>query len=261
MKTAFLIFGAQRSGTSVTSHILSEFGVNFGSDQHFIQGGHNPIFFELKWVNDANNQLIQTLGYRYSDFFLPIEQDFEDDRWLEPEENLQTKIAQEWGETATIGLKDPRFSLTFPLWQRVLSNAGYQLNIILAFRSPSSFLKSNQALFYNWEGWDVDRHLRFWLQLNLAATYFTRDLPVYFLCYEDLMNNPGKETEQLAQHFGLDSSLVDRAAAVVDRSHYHHQTTTETGVALIDEYYQRLRSRTVSADDYLSYRNTTLSLA
>ncbi|MBW4441434.1 MAG: sulfotransferase [Plectolyngbya sp. WJT66-NPBG17] len=253
MKTAFLILGAQRSGTSVTSHILSKFGIDFGSDQHFIQGGHNPIFFELQWINDANNQLIQTLGHRYTDFFLPIEQDFESDRFTQHEENLHRKILQEWGETSSIGLKDPRFSLTLPVWQRVLSAADYRLNVILAFRSPSSFLKSNQSLFHNWEGWDIDRHLRFWLQLNLAATYFTRDLPVYFLCYEDLMMNPHEETEQFANYFKLDPTFVDRAAAVIDRSHYHHQASTETGVALIDEYYQRLRSHIVSTTDYVNY--------
>ncbi len=253
MKTAFLILGAQRSGTSVTSHVLSKFGINFGSDQHFIQGGHNPIFFELKWINDANNQLIQALGHQYTDFFLPIEQDFESDRFTVYEQNLHTQIVQEWSDSPAIGLKDPRFSLTFPVWQRVLSAAGYDLNVILAFRSPSSFLKSNQSLFHNWEGWNVDRHLRFWLQLNLAATYFTRDLPVYFLCYEDLMLNPHQETEQLAEHFKLDLDLVSRAAAVIDRFHYHHQAATETGNALIDEYYQRLRSHHVSTTDYVTY--------
>ncbi|MBE9009442.1 hypothetical protein IQ250_04410 [Pseudanabaenaceae cyanobacterium LEGE 13415] len=253
MKTAFLILGAQRSGTSVTSHVLSKFGIDFGSDQHFIQGGHNPIFFELKWINDANNQLILALGYQYIDFFLPTEKDWEQDRFVEFEQNLKSQILQEWDESQSIGLKDPRFSLTFPVWQRVLTELGYSLNVILAFRSPASFLKSNQSLFLNWEGWDVDRHLRFWLQLNLAATYFTRDLPVYFLSYEDLMMNPRQETEQLAEYFNLDRTVIDQATAVINPSHYHHQATTETGVALIDEYYQRLRSHTVSTIDYENY--------
>lgn len=252
MKTAFLILGAQRSGTSVTAHFLSQFGIDFGSEKRFIQGGHNPIFFELKWINDANNRLIESLGYRYTDFFLPIESDFSGDRF---EEDLLVKIRQEWGETTLIGLKDPRFSLTFPVWQRVLSAAGYCLNVVLAFRAPASFLRSNQSLFENWEGWDVDRHLRFWLQLNLAATYFTRDLPVYFLCYEDLMMNPGEEIEKFVEYFGLDRGLIAQATTVVDRSYYHHQASSETGVDLVDELYQKLRSRSVTTTDYLNYRN------
>jgi len=44
MKTAFLVVGAQRSGTSVVSHMLSELGVNFGDRDRFIQSSyyHHP---------------------------------------------------------------------------------------------------------------------------------------------------------------------------------------------------------------------------
>jgi hypothetical protein len=76
MKTAFLILGAQRSGTSVTSHMLSKFQISFGNPNHFLQDQHNPIFFELKWVNHYNNRLINSLGYQYTDFFLPLEADY-----------------------------------------------------------------------------------------------------------------------------------------------------------------------------------------
>lgn len=51
MKTAFLIVDAQRSGTSVISHMLSKFEINFGDPKNSLQDEHNPIFFELRWVN------------------------------------------------------------------------------------------------------------------------------------------------------------------------------------------------------------------
>jgi hypothetical protein len=65
MKTAFIVLGAQRSGTSATSHLLSEFNINFG---------HNPIFFELKWVNDFNNRVVSHLGHVYTDLFFRLNQ-------------------------------------------------------------------------------------------------------------------------------------------------------------------------------------------
>lgn len=187
-----------------------------------------------------------------------MESDFEGTHFAIIERNLHTQVIQEGGDKPLIGLKDPRFSLTFPVWQRVFSAAGYSLNVVLAFRCPSSFLKSNQTLFHNWEGWDTNRHLRFWLQLNLAATYFTRNFPVYYLCYEDLMTNPDNETEKLARWFKLDLSSVAHAAAAVDPSHCHHQACTDTNVALVDDYFQRLCSRTVSSADYLNYRTAAL---
>lgn len=88
MKTAFLILGAQRSGTSVTSHMLSQFGVNFGNPKNFIQFEHNPIFFEMNWVNQYNNKIINALRHNYTDFFLPLEKDFENINKIELDKEL-----------------------------------------------------------------------------------------------------------------------------------------------------------------------------
>lgn len=263
MKTAFLILGAQRSGTSVASHLLSQFGVNFGNPQNFIQFDHNPIFFELKWVNEFNNKLVNALGHEYIDFFLPIEADFEqanitaittvrDSKGTVQE--IQTLIDQEWNGASVIGIKDPRISLTFPIWRNLLSRNGYELKIVLVFRHPASFLESNKRLFQNWEGWTNERHLDFWLQLNLAAVYFTREFPIHYLNYDRLISNPVEETRSLAINFNLDSNLIHDAVSVVNQSYSHHQTFASTGYSLVDRCYQSLCSRSVSPDDYLTYR-------
>lgn len=118
MKTAFLILGAQRSGTSVTSHMLSKFGVDFGEPRNFLQAEHNPIFFELNWVNDSNNKLIKALGYKYTDFFLPLEEDFAKVNTTEIEKELQVLIKNEWQGKNLIGIKDPRLGLTFPFGRK-----------------------------------------------------------------------------------------------------------------------------------------------
>ncbi|MDX2229800.1 MAG: hypothetical protein NW220_09195 [Leptolyngbyaceae cyanobacterium bins.349] len=254
MKTAFLILGAQRSGTSVISHVLSTFGINFGNPQRFIQGEHNPIFFELDWVNDINNQIVQQSGHEYIDFFLPIELDFEGEKFAALEQKIQAFVLQEWGNCDAIALKDPRFSLTFSVWQRVLTALGYRLNIILAFRCPSGFLASNKKLFHNWAGWTDQRHLNFWLQFNLAAIYFTRHCSTYWMNYDHLMADPQAEVQALAEFFALDRAAIAAATSVIQPSQYHHQTIVPTGFPLIDNYYDRLRLHQLDATDYLHYR-------
>lgn len=254
MKTAFLILGAQRSGTSVISHVLSQFGVSFGNPNHFIQGGHNPIFFELQWVNDLNNQIIAYLGHQYIDFFFPIESDFESSLILNLESAIQQQITQEWETTCAIALKDPRFCLTFPVWQRVFRRLGYHLNLILAFRCPAGFLASNRKLFAGWEGWTDQRHLHFWLQFNLAAIYFTRQYSQFWLDYDNLMAYPDGAVTALAQHFNLDQPAIAAAISVIQPVEYHHAATRHTGFPLIDHYYDRLRSRQLTPADYLQLR-------
>lgn len=260
METAFLILGAQRSGTSVTSHMISQLGVDFGSPNNFLQDAHNPIFFELKWVNQYNNKLINALGYKYTDFFLPLEEDFERANTTELEKELQKLINAEWHRSQLIGIKDPRFSLTFPVWQKLLLGYGYQLNVILTFRHPSTFLESNKKLFHNWAGWTDSKHLDFWLQLNLAAIYFTRHFPVYYVSYDELMKSPLEEAEKLAKFFNLNLDRAEKAALVVNNSYYHHNELTETGNPFVDNCYKLLCSQSLSPEDYLNYRKATLFL-
>jgi len=259
MKSAFLLLGAQRSGTSVTSHMLSKFGIDFGNPNNFLQADHNPIFFELKWVNQFNDQVIQLLGHKYIDLFLPTEVDYENAKVLEVEKELPALIQREWPDVLNIGIKDPRFSLTFPIWRRALSAEGYSLKIIFVFRHPGDVLRSNQKLFYNWPGWDEQRHLHFWLRLNLAAIYFTRDYPVFFVNYDDMMKQPSKVARELAMFFNLDTKHVPLAAAVVDQSYQHYRQSEPTGDSRIDHYYHLLLSHRLSAKDYLSYREAAFA--
>jgi hypothetical protein len=258
MKRAFLLLGAQRSGTSVTSHLLSKFDICFGNPSHFLQADHNPIFFELTWINQFNDRLIRSLGYTYTDLFLPIEADYDRPCILEFEQELSTLIQQEWSDEPSIGIKDPRCSLTFPVWQRVLQAQGYQLNIIVVYRHPASFLRSNQQLFYNWAGWDQTRHLHFWLRLTLAALYFSRNYLVMPVNYEALMEHPLKTAERLAHCFHLNPRQIEAAAAVVDPTHQHHRQFVLTGDTEIDRYYSLLQANQLSEADYLNYRNMVL---
>jgi hypothetical protein len=258
MKTAFLLLGAQRSGTSVTSHLLSKFGINFGDPTRFLQAEHNPLFFELVWVNQYNDRLIQTLGYTYTDPFLPLEADYNSATIRELEKELPSLIQQEWQDQPMIGIKDPRISLTFPVWQRALLKLEYALKIILVFRHPQGFLRSNQKLFHNWQYWDEERHLHFWLRLTLAALYFTRDYSIFFVNYNDVVDRPLDVADRFATSFNLAKSQINVAATVVEPSCYHYNAVAPTGYALVDYYYDRLCAQTFSEVDYLHYRSNVL---
>lgn len=255
MKTAFLILGAQRSGTSATSHMLSKFQVNFGNSSHFLQAEHNPTFFELKWVNQYNDRLIGGLGYHYTDFFLPIEADYENAEVGEIAAELPCLIRREWGNEIQIGIKDPRFSLTFPIWRSALIAEGYTVKIIFVFRCPEGFLRSNQKLFHNWDSWDETRHLHFWLQLNLAAIYFTRDFPAHFVNYDYAINYSLDVAQAVANCFDFNPKHIAAAAAVVEDAYHHYKQSAETGHSLIDHYYKLLCAHRLSASDYLDYRS------
>ncbi len=286
MKRAIFVLGAQRSGTSVTSHVLSELSVQFGDRDRFIQFDHNPIFFELQWVNELNDQIVKAIGHQYSDFFLPLEADFMAPK-IQPQiqaiqANIHRLIQNEWHDQVVrssfpfkaieaadsqdfiIGIKDPRISLTFPIWEPVLLARGYSIQVVQPFRSPVGFLHSNQKLFHQWEGWTIERHLHFWLQFNLAAVYFTRRYPLHLLNYDRLMQFSLEEIVQLVTALSLNASLTEKAVAVVQTEHYHHgdrSKDVQTDIPWVNEVYLKLCNKTITANDYLNYRQQMRSMS
>ncbi len=263
MKKAFLILGAPRSGTSVVSHMISMFGIDFGNPENFLdtreeQYQHNPIFYELQWVNDYNDKIVAQLGGKWYEDILPIEKDFDNPEIKEIEKKLQTLIKSEWNDKQSIGIKDPRFCITFPIWENVISKMGYKLELIFVTRYLGSCLKSNYKLTNTINNWSEKKLLRFWLQQSLGAKYFTRNYNVYFVSYDNVVHNPLAEAEKIALNFDFDLDLAINSSQVVDRSWYHHNEIYKTDNFFVDNCYRSLNEDKLSPYEYLKYRSICL---
>ncbi|HEY1921475.1 MAG TPA: hypothetical protein VGG44_01820 [Tepidisphaeraceae bacterium] len=256
----FLIIGLPRSGTSSISQLLENLGVYFGDPSHFLdttQNTHNPIFYELKWANDFNDAVINKLKpakTRVSDQ-LPIEEDFNRPEIAAFRQPLEQRIADEFGDHAMVGIKDPRISSTYPLWQSVLTGMGYTVKTILAIRTASAILKSNLKLtplpLNSWRRWYV-RHL-------LGMTYFTRKVSPCRFDYDQLMRDPLGYGKEKAAELGL--AMPDPAAATrhISPGLYHHQPdNTGTGDQWVDQIDAAFRSGRLEPDEYLRYRRAAL---
>src|SRR5438552_9641685 len=174
-KTCFLITGLPRSGTSSVAHLLDNLGVYFGDSGHFLDTQvhkHNPVFYELQWINDFNDRLIAAMGAGYFEDFFPIESDFDRDEVRSLEPALVEQFRSEFGDRALVGVKDPRFCFTLPLWRRALASLGYDVKVLLTLRNPAAVLKSNSLLRDDrpcqWQ--------RFYARHLLAINYFAREM-------------------------------------------------------------------------------------
>ncbi|MEH2198987.1 glycosyltransferase [Nostoc sp.] len=259
-RTVFIVLGSPRSGTSAISHMINKFGVDFGNPENFLdtkQHSHNPIFFELDWVNEYNNKIIYSIGSKWEngDNINPDYKDFDNNLVLEIKQQLYSLIDKEWkNQENNIGIKDPRFCFTFPVWQDVLLKMGYSLKIIFVFRHPLGYLNSNKKV----NGFTNTKNLNLWLQHNLAARYFINDQDFYLIDYDNVMSNPILEAEKMASRFKLDINLVNVSSSVIDKYYYHNQAIGETGNLIIDDCYKSLKENNLSPSKYINYRNIYL---
>lgn len=221
-RTAVIVMGAPRSGTSAVSHLVSELGVYFGNPTHFVDPAthqHNPIFYELESLNRLNDDILEELGHVYGEFdYLAGEQEPIADGHRSFVERAQALIANELESKHLIGLKDPRFAFTLPLWDAAFLKMGYNIRFILTDRNTDDVVDSNRLV--NGRSEAYNRRVAM-LSVGLAAARLvSRDHII--INYDDMVESPRREAERLAGWLGLSSSNAEHASKVVRTELRHH---------------------------------------
>jgi hypothetical protein len=254
-KTCFLIVGLPRSGTSSIAQFLDHLGVYFGDPAHFLDTTklkHNPIFYELQWINDFNDRVLGVWDYTYVQDVVPAEADFDRPEIKSLRQELREQFLLEFGDRAVVGVKDPRICFTFPLWRDVLTELGYTIKTVLALRDPSAIIKSNRALMLG----RLHRWQRFYARHLLALRYFTRDITLFRFDYDLLMQDPLNYGPQRAAELGLAIPDPAQATRHLSRELYHHQPNDAgTGDSWVDRIDSEMRTGQLDPNEYLEFRS------
>lgn len=237
LSSAVLIVGAPRSGTSLVCDVLSRLGVDFGDPALFVDpdvNHHNPVFFELVELNRINDEMMAAMGWEFSDFTaLPLPSDFTSGFADRFEERVNSFLETHFISSATIGLKDPRFCFTLPLWTLLLSRRGISVNYVLTLRHEDAVTASNYRL-------NPDRGMQHAKRIGLlsegAARLFLRGLPTEEIHFEQLAAHAEIAFDALSRVTNADVPSVEEAVAgVFDRGLVHwefeSQSTDPTGLS------------------------------
>lgn len=223
-KVAVLVVGAPRSGTSAVSNMLSELGVYFGSADRFVDPSthtHNPIFFELESLNVLNDDFLAELGLSYGQFEYFIgEHEPVADKYPSFVERAQRLVANELETRDLIGLKDPRFVFTLPLWEAALGSMGYAVRFVTTERPVEDIVRSNREVYKVNEA----HQRRIVLVSTGLASARLVDKDHLVVSYDDLVEEPVHEARKLANWLGLDPGASERAARVVRPELRHHRS-------------------------------------
>lgn len=228
-KTAVLVLGAPRSGTSAISHVLSMLGVDFGKPDRFVDptlNTHNPIFFELRSLNALNEQVIDWFGHKYSDFsFVPLREDFDAEilqRFLPLCEGL---ISDEFCGSNLIGLKDPRFCFVLPLWMAGLKRLGYRVRCVWVVRPLEAVIQSNERVNKDWV---FEKNTRIAALSTMAAAYFLDGVDCIRVDYHKALTEPRQAAVRLGRWLerGSEDSLAATAASVLNTDLSQFKTKT-----------------------------------
>ena len=209
MSRALCILGMMRTGTSAVAGILDLLGVHFGPEERLLEPNvANPAgFWEHKGIIALNDELLKRLGGAWYAPPSPSlgwqeRSDFDDLR-ARAKALVETELAvhQAWA------WKDPRTCLTLPFWRPLAPD----LIPVICLRRPADAAQSLATM--GWAAVDrleqpYKRALDLWLRYTTSALDHTRGRARLLVFYDELIDDPDRQSERLAAFAGLSERLT-----------------------------------------------------
>jgi hypothetical protein len=213
-RTAYLVLGMHRSGTSAITQLLALAGADLPAnvmpgDEHNAKG-----YFEPWKIAIFNDERLRAAGSAWDDpFAFPY-------RPLTPEDDAAWReralalFDEEFGQIAWPLMKDPRATVLLPFWRDVLATRGVALRCVIPVRHPLAVAGSLSRR----DGFTPEKSVLVWTSYMLAAEAYTRDLPRVFVGYDALLADWRKEAERIeAAHGAPLPKLTAAAGKKIDR--------------------------------------------
>ena len=213
-RTAYLVLGMHRSGTSAVTQVLALAGASLpenvmAGDQHNAKGYFEP--WKIAILNDGR---LRAGGAAWDDVFAfpfkPLATKPER-TWLNRAEAL---FEEEYGDVRYPLLKDPRVTVLMPFWRTVLADLEMGARCVIPVRHPLAVAGSLARR----NGFAPEKSVLLWSAYMLAAEAYTRDLPRAFVSYDGLLGDWRAEVARIeAAHGAALPKMTDAAARAVDR--------------------------------------------
>jgi hypothetical protein len=186
-----IVLGMHRSGTSLLTRVVNLCGVRVDPESEMMRASwENPRgYWEPEYLADLNDAIFDLVGsawYAPRAFALAALE-------LPPSfrARLQARVDERTAELTSFLWKDPRLSLTWPLWRPLLSDP----IVLLCMRNPAAVSASLAAR----NGFPREHSYALWeLHVELGLSYVSADRHT-IVHYEQLMAEPRRTIERLLE--------------------------------------------------------------
>ncbi len=212
-RTAYLVLGMHRSGTSAVTQLLALAGAELPAnvmpgDEHNAKG-----YFEPWKIAIFNDERLRAAGSAWDDPFAypyrPLDAD-QEEAWREAASAL---FDEEFPKATWPLMKDPRATVLLPMWRRVLESKGVAARCVIPVRHPLAVAGSLRRR----DGFADEKSVLVWSAYMLAAEAYTRDLPRAFVGYDALLADWRSEVARIeAAHGAPLPKLTPKSAKEVD---------------------------------------------
>jgi hypothetical protein len=172
-KTAFVVLGMHRSGTSSVAGTLAMLGAT--PPKTLLQpSDDNPRGFWESWeIIQQNDRILQAGESWWNDWRRFDERKISEAARQAIEADIRATLFREFGDSETVVIKDPRCCRLWSFWEPALKSAGYNALYVMPVRSPIEVARSLNVR----NGFSLPEGQILWLRHVLDAERSTRGKP------------------------------------------------------------------------------------
>ncbi|WP_231588584.1 sulfotransferase family protein [Mycobacterium nebraskense] len=239
---AVFVLGAQRSGTSAITRVLSLCG---GALPSALLGADlaNPAgFWEPRKAVDLNEAILYRLGSNWADPILRLP----DDGPLSAQNTASVSqidaFLSKLPAASLLIIKEPRITVLSGVWFEAARRAELDIAAVIAVRHPHEVAASLATHGRT----SPELASALWLKYCLLAERCTRGLPRVFVDYANLLDDWRRETTRISRALPIDLSAPNEAAVEeflkpnLRRQRYFGPVTDLFGTDWLSAVYQAL---------------------
>lgn len=233
-RVAILVLGMHRSGTSALTWLLGRMGAALPRDAIPASGDNRKGYWESAALIAADDRLLRAAG---SSWFDPRPLDLAKmppALLAERSGGIAAAVAEAWGASPLIAMKDPRQCRFVPLMVEVLAGAGIEPRVILMLRSAADVAGSLHSRDATTRGYAE----LLWLRHMLDAERDSRSLRRAVVSYDGLLADwraTAADIAPLLGHEGWTDPAEGEIDAFLDPSLRHHARSGERSPGLLGE--------------------------
>ena len=210
-RTAILILGMHRSGTSALTRVVSLLGADLPVNLMPPAADDNEKgFWESLDIFHVNEDILTSAGSSWDDWGRFNGNWFRSGKAVAYFSKARQFLENDFGSSALFVLKDPRICRLLPFWLKVLQDEGVVSKCLVTIRHPLEVAESLSKR----NGFSHAKSLILWLRYVLDAELSSRDLPRAFCSYAELLADWRSEMTRLGTLLDLSWPRLSPTAEV-----------------------------------------------
>ena len=213
-RTALLVLGMHRSGTSALTRLLNIAGAELPANMLMSNPSNVSGHWESQPLLEYHDAMLAELGSSWQDWRALDIDNIPTERRVEIRNEIAGILKTEYGDEPLFVVKEPRVCRFLPLFIDALTDIGATVRVALIFRNPLEVMASLEER----NGLAPSASALLWLRHVLDAEAASRALPRAIVTYEGLLGDWRSALKLIGKSTGVRFSYTREGSKEIDKN-------------------------------------------